>query len=83
VDEGDVLAAYEAAPWEPEALKRAFDAIATAHGLKPGKAGAPLRVAVTGRTVGPPMYESLELLGREETLRRLRAARDRLAAQVP
>jgi glutamyl-tRNA synthetase len=50
--------------------------------LKPGKAGAPLRVAVTGRTVGPPMYESLELLGRDETLARLRAARERLAAQV-
>jgi glutamyl-tRNA synthetase len=63
-------------------LKDDFDAIAARHGLKPGKAGAPLRVAVTGRTVGPPMYESLELLGRDETLARLRAARGRLAAQV-
>ncbi len=78
----DVIAAYETSDWQPEALKESFDAVASVHGLKPGKAGAPLRVAVTGRTVGPPMYESLELLGRDETLRRLRAARERLAAQV-
>ena len=42
------------------------------------KAQAPVRVAVTGRTVGPPLYESLELLGRERTLDRLRAARSRI-----
>jgi glutamyl-tRNA synthetase len=78
----DVIAAYETAAWDPVTLKDDFDAIAARHGLKPGKAGAPLRVAVTGRTVGPPMYESLELLGRDETLARLRAARGRLAAQV-
>jgi glutamyl-tRNA synthetase len=33
---------------------------------------------VTGRTVGPPLFESLYLLGRDRTLERLRAARDRL-----
>jgi glutamyl-tRNA synthetase len=43
--------------------------------LKLGKAQAPVRVAVTGRTVGPPLFESLEVLGSDETLRRLRAAR--------
>jgi glutamyl-tRNA synthetase len=37
-----------------------------------------VRVAVTGRTVGPPLFESLVLLGHDETLRRLRAARDPL-----
>jgi glutamyl-tRNA synthetase len=36
-----------------------------------GKAQAPVRVAVTGRTVGPPLFESLHALGRDETLRRL------------
>jgi glutamyl-tRNA synthetase len=40
-------------------------------GLKPRQAFAPIRVAVTGRTVSPPLYESMELLGRERTLRRL------------
>jgi glutamyl-tRNA synthetase len=78
----DVIAAYEVAAWDPATLKSEFDAIAARHELKPGKAGAPLRVAVTGRTVGPPMYESLELLGRDTALQRLRSARRRLATQV-
>jgi glutamyl-tRNA synthetase len=37
-----------------------------------------VRVAVTGRSVGPPLYESLAVLGRERTLARLRAARGKL-----
>ncbi|MCI4676588.1 glutamate--tRNA ligase [Candidatus Mycolicibacterium alkanivorans] len=49
--------------------------------LKPRKAFGPIRVAVTGATVSPPLFESLELLGRDRSLRRLRAARDR--AGVP
>ncbi|MQY29670.1 glutamate--tRNA ligase [Nocardia aurantia] len=43
-------------------------------GLKPRKAFAPVRVAVTGSHISPPLYESLELLGREITMDRLRAA---------
>jgi glutamyl-tRNA synthetase len=43
-------------------------------GLKPKNAFTPVRVAVTGRRISPPLFESLELLGRERTLRRLRAA---------
>ncbi len=46
-------------------------------GLKPRKAFAPVRVAVSGRTVSPPLYESMELLGRERTLGRLRAGLER------
>jgi glutamyl-tRNA synthetase len=38
------------------------------------KAQAPVRVATTGRSVGPPLFESLEALGRDRTLSRLRAA---------
>jgi glutamyl-tRNA synthetase len=49
-------------------------------GLKPKNAFGPVRVAVTGRTVSPPLFESLELLGRARSLRRLRAAMDRLGA---
>lgn len=45
-------------------------------GLKPRKAFAPVRVAVTGSHISPPLYESLELLGRETSLARLRSARD-------
>lgn len=43
--------------------------------LKPRKAFTPVRVAVTGSHISPPLYESMELLGREKTLARLRAAR--------
>jgi glutamyl-tRNA synthetase len=46
-------------------------------GLKPRAAFAPVRVAVSGRTVSPPLYESMELLGRERTLHRLRAGVER------
>jgi glutamyl-tRNA synthetase len=45
--------------------------------LKPRKAFGPVRVAVTGRTVSPPLYESMELLGRERSLGRLRAGVER------
>ncbi len=48
--------------------------------LKPRKAFGPVRVAVTGSSVSPPLYESLELLGRDRTLARLRAGRDHAAA---
>ncbi len=44
-------------------------------GLKPRKAFGPIRVAVTGMTVSPPLFESLELLGRERSLQRLRTVR--------
>jgi glutamyl-tRNA synthetase len=60
------------APAIEEALKAALiDGLE----LKPRKAFAPVRVAATGRTVSPPLYESLEVLGRERSLARLRAAR--------
>ncbi|HEX2286137.1 MAG TPA: glutamate--tRNA ligase family protein, partial [Mycobacterium sp.] len=48
--------------------------------LKPRKAFGPVRVAATGASISPPLFESLELLGRDRSLRRLRAGRDRAAA---
>jgi glutamyl-tRNA synthetase len=51
------------------------------HGLKLAKAQAPIRVAVTGRSVGPPLFESLAVLGRDRVLNRLQAARARLAGE--
>lgn len=50
------------------------EALVDGLGIKPKFAFTPLRVAVTGRRVSPPLFESMELLGRDETLRRLRAA---------
>jgi glutamyl-tRNA synthetase len=46
-------------------------------GLKPKVAFGPVRVAITGRRVSPPLFESMELLGREESLRRLTQAQSR------
>ena len=46
-----------------------------------GKAQAPVRLAVTGRSVGPPLFESLVLLGRQSTLARLASALDRAVAE--
>ena len=75
----DAAAAYAAAPeWAAPDLHRATLAVGEAHGLKLGKAQAPIRVAVTGRTVGPPLFESLTALGRERTLERVQAAIARL-----
>jgi glutamyl-tRNA synthetase len=68
----------ESLTWDAEPLKGALEQAGAAQGLKLGKAQVPVRVAVTGRTVGLPLFESLELLGRERTLERLRAALERL-----
>ncbi|BCJ78022.1 hypothetical protein CS0771_75660 [Catellatospora sp. IY07-71] len=68
----DVIAALRELPsWDTESLKNTVVTVGEAHGLKLGKAQAPVRVAVTGRSVGLPLFESLEVLGRERTLRRL------------
>ncbi|MET8311508.1 glutamate--tRNA ligase [Micromonospora sp. NPDC005173] len=64
--------------WDAESLKSTLEAVGAERGLKLGKTQAPVRVAVTGRTVGLPLFESLEVLGRERTLTRMRAARLRL-----
>ena len=48
--------------------------------LKPRKAFGPIRVAVTGASISPPLFESLELLGRDRSLARMRAGRDHAAA---
>ncbi|AFR10154.1 glutamate--tRNA ligase [Nocardiopsis alba ATCC BAA-2165] len=67
--------------WTAEALKTATEETGASLGLKLGKAQAPVRVAVTGRTVGLPLFESLELLGRERVQARLEAALERLRAE--
>jgi len=63
------------AEWTHDAIEAALRAaLVDGLGLKPKHAFGPVRVAVTGRTVSPPLFESLELLGRERTLARLAAA---------
>jgi glutamyl-tRNA synthetase len=76
---GDAVAAYGSVEaWDAANLKTVLEEIGERRGLKLGKTQAPVRVAVTGRTVGPPLFESLEVLGRAEVLRRLGAAVIRL-----
>ena len=75
----DGMLAYPAdAPFTHDALKSHVETVGEANGLKLGKAQAPIRVAVTGTTVGLPLFEALEVLGRDETLRRVAVARNRL-----
>ena len=74
------LAPDALAEWATEGLEASLRAaIVEGLGLKPRFAFGPLRVAVSGRRVSPPLFESMELLGRESTLVRLAALRDRLA----
>jgi glutamyl-tRNA synthetase len=61
-------------PWEAGAIKAKLDELAAAAGLNRTKGFQPVRAAVTGSTVSPPLPESLELLGRQRTLDRLQAA---------
>jgi glutamyl-tRNA synthetase len=75
---GQVIDAYATAEWDHAALKATMERLMEQYDIKLGKASAATRVAVTGRSVGPPLFEALEVLGRQETLRRLRAARARL-----
>jgi glutamyl-tRNA synthetase len=64
--------------WTAPAIEAALrEALVDGLGLKPKNAFGPVRVAITGRTVSPPLFESLELLGRDRTVARLAAGRDR------
>jgi len=74
------LDTYADLEWSAAALHEATAALAERVGRKLGKAQAPIRVAVTGRRVGPPLFESMELLGREAVLGRIREARSRLGS---
>jgi glutamyl-tRNA synthetase len=74
-----VQAAYDALlrvePWSAARINDALqEALVEEMGLKPRVAFGPVRVAVTGKRVSPPLFESLELLGRERSLSRLQAA---------
>jgi glutamyl-tRNA synthetase len=62
--------------WKTEAIEQALrSALVEGLGLKPKNAFGPVRVAISGRRISPPLFESLELLGRERSLRRLEQAR--------
>ena len=70
---GAALAGLE--PFTAEPIERELRSLAEQLELKPREAFQPIRIAVTGSKVSPGLFESIELLGRDETLRRLEAAR--------
>jgi glutamyl-tRNA synthetase len=74
---------YRDCDWTAESLYAGTLALAEAVGRKLGKAQAPIRVALTGRRVGPPLFESMEILGRPAVLARLASAAGRLRAGTP
>ena len=79
----ELLAVVE--PFELHALEADFRARAEAMSIAVGSFFAPFRVAITGRTVAPPLFESMVVLGRAETMRRVengRAALARFAAEA-
>lgn len=70
-----LAAAEEISDWTHEAIERALQsALVDGLGLKPRHAFGPVRAAITGRTVSPPLFESMQLLGQERSLDRLRRA---------
>jgi glutamyl-tRNA synthetase len=74
-----MLAAAEEAlsslePFEAAEIETALRDAADRLGLKPRQAFQPIRVAITGSKISPGLFESIELLGRDVTLSRLRAA---------
>ncbi len=80
---GAILAAaeerYATVEWRADAIRQATVEAGDAAGVtNRARSQEPVRVAVTGRTVGPPLFESLEVLGRDRTLARLADARARL-----
>jgi glutamyl-tRNA synthetase len=69
--------------WTAESIEAALKtALLDNLELKPRKAFGPIRVAVTGATVSPPLFESMELLGRDRSIGRLRSGRDHAAAEA-
>jgi glutamyl-tRNA synthetase len=67
----EALAAVE--PWEAQRIEEALRGLAEQLGQKPRQAFAPIRLAVTGSQVSPGLFESLEVLGKDESLARLGA----------
>jgi glutamyl-tRNA synthetase len=64
-------------PFTVERIEAALREVVDTHGVKPGKVFQPVRVAIAGTTVSPGIFESVALLGREETLARIDRALER------
>jgi glutamyl-tRNA synthetase len=76
----DLLAAHDGVTWEADELEPPLRSLVEARRWKAGDLFMAIRVATTGQTATPPLFDTLVALGRERTLTRLDAALDRLAA---
>lgn len=74
---------FQTGTFEVPALEEWAKAYADKQGLKLGKVAQPLRVAVTGNTVSPPLFDTLVLIGRDACVRRLDAALTWMSEKVP
>ena len=77
------IACYGEATFDAEVLHEKTLSFTEQLGMKLRKVQAPIRVALTGKSVGPPLFESLVVVGREEVLRRLQAAREVAGSTAP
>lgn len=65
--------------WSPTALEDAFKALATEQGLKPGELMLPLRIMLVGGKFGPNVFNIAEVIGKDETIRRIALLTDQLS----
>jgi glutamyl-tRNA synthetase len=70
----EAIAGVDGGGFTVEALDAALHQVVEARGEKPGKIFQPIRVALSGRTVSPGIFETIAVLGRDETLARIDAA---------
>ncbi|MCF8538783.1 MAG: glutamate--tRNA ligase [Candidatus Nanopelagicales bacterium] len=77
--ERSIAAIEQVTPWTAEQIQAALrESLVTELGLKPKVAFGPVRTAITGSKVSPPLFESMEILGQQACLGRLRAASESL-----
>ncbi len=69
-------------PWSAEGLEKLIARFCEQHELKLGDVAQPLRVAVTGRTISPAIYDTLTILGKDKTANRIRRCLDRRATEA-
>lgn len=76
--DGAIAVLTDLDPWTTESIEAALRSMLEANGLSARKGLQPIRVAISGSTVSPPLFESLDILGKDETLLRLHKARSLL-----
>jgi glutamyl-tRNA synthetase len=71
----------ETEPFDPEGLEGSLGRVLAEHDVKPGKLYQPIRVAITGSSVSPGIFESLAVLGKDRSIERVERALERLSSE--